>query len=60
MLVDEILPHQPVRQWVLSVPFERRFLFASNPEAMNKVLAIVYRTIATYLTHAKTLVCNEV
>lgn len=34
-LVDEILPHQPMRQWVLSVPFPLRFLFASNPKAMT-------------------------
>jgi ribosomal protein S27E len=51
MLVDEILPHQPVRQWVLSVPFPLRFLFARNPKVMTKVLGIVYRTIATHLTH---------
>ena len=51
LLVDEILPHQPMRQWVLSVPFPLRFLFASNPKVMTRVLAIVYRTIATHLTH---------
>jgi hypothetical protein len=51
LLVDEILPHQPMRQWVLSVPFPLRFLFASNPRVMTRVLAIVYRTIATHLTH---------
>jgi len=51
LLVDEILPHQPMRQWVLSVPFPLRFLFASKPAVMGKVLAIVYRTIATHLTH---------
>jgi hypothetical protein len=51
LLVDEILPHQPMRQWVLSVPFPLRFLFASQPAVMGKVLGIVYRTIATYLTH---------
>ena len=51
LLVDEILPHQPMRQWVLSVPFPLRFLFASNPKVMSRVLAIVYRTIATHLTH---------
>jgi len=32
LLVDEILPEQPVRQWVLSFPFQLRFLFASYPE----------------------------
>ena len=51
LLVDEILPHQPMRQWVLSVPFPLRFLFASNPKAMTGVLGIVYRAISTHLTH---------
>jgi hypothetical protein len=49
LLVDTVLPHQPFRQWVLSVPFPLRFLFASEPHIMSKVLGIVYRTIATYL-----------
>jgi len=51
LLVDEVLPHQPMRQWVLSVPFPLRFLFASQPKIMGKALGIVYRTIATHLTH---------
>ena len=51
LLMDEVLPHQPMRQWVLSVPFPLRFLFASQPDVMGRVLGIVYRTIATHLTH---------
>ncbi len=51
LLVDGILPHQPMRQWVLSFPFPLRFLFASNPKAMTGVLGIVYRAISTHLTH---------
>ena len=51
LLVDEVLPHQPMRQWVLSVPFPLRFLFASQPKIMGKALGIVYRTIATHLAH---------
>ena len=51
LLVDEILPHQPMRQWVLSVPFPLRFLFASDPKIMTRALGIVYRTIATHLAH---------
>ncbi len=35
LLVDEVLPHQPMRQWVLSVPFPLRFLFASQPAVMG-------------------------
>jgi len=50
LLVDEILPQQPMRQWVLSVPFQLRFLFASQPAIMGKALGIVYRAIATHIT----------
>ncbi len=49
LLVDEVFPAQPVRQWVLSVPFPLRFLFASRSEIMGRVLGIVYRVIATHL-----------
>jgi len=41
LLVDELLPKQPVRQWVLSFPFQLRFLFASRPEITGRVLGIV-------------------
>ena len=51
LLVDEVLPHQPMRQWVLSFPFALRFLFARDPKAMGAVLGIVYRAIATHLIH---------
>ena len=46
LLVDEVFPEQPVRQWVLSVPYPLRFLFASRPVIMGQVLGIVYRCIA--------------
>nr|NIV47353.1 IS91 family transposase [Gammaproteobacteria bacterium]NIW36531.1 IS91 family transposase [Gemmatimonadota bacterium] len=49
LLVDEVFPEQPVRQWVLSVPYPLRFLFASRPEVMGRVLGIVYRVIAAHL-----------
>ena len=58
LLVDQVLPYQPMRQWVLSVPFPLRFLFASKPAVMGKVLGIVHRAIATHLIrkagHTKT------
>ena len=47
--VDEILPQQPLRQSALSVPYPLRFLFASRPDVMGRVLAIVHRAIATQL-----------
>jgi hypothetical protein len=49
LLVDDVLPHERIRQWVLSFPFQLRFLFASYPQIMGKVLGIVYRTLATHL-----------
>jgi len=49
LLVDEVLPRQPLRQWVLSVPFPLRFLFATEPAALTAVLGIVYRAISTHL-----------
>jgi ribosomal protein S27E len=49
LLVDEVLPHEPICQWVLSFPFQLRFLFASRPELMGKALGIVYRAIASHL-----------
>ena len=49
LLVDEVFPHQPMRQWVLSFPFQLRFLFASRPLITGQVLGIVYRVIATHL-----------
>ena len=49
LLVDAVLPEQPVRQWVLSFPYPLRFLLASRPAIMGRVLGIVYRVIATHL-----------
>lgn len=49
LLVDEILPDAPVRQWVLSFPYPLRFLFASRPTILSQVLGIVYRLIARHL-----------
>lgn len=35
LLVDDVLPREPLRKWVLSVPFALRFLFASQVAAMG-------------------------
>ena len=49
LLIDDVLPHQPIRQWVLSFPFQLRFLLANNPHVMGKVLGIVNRASSTHL-----------
>jgi ribosomal protein S27E len=52
LLVDEVLPHAPLRQWVLSVPFALRYLFATQPAVMSQVLGIVTRAISNHLIKA--------
>jgi hypothetical protein len=49
LLVDEVFPHAPIRQWVLSFPFQLRLLFARDPAIMGQVLGLVYRALSTYL-----------
>ena len=48
-LVDQIIPHVPVRQWVLSFPIPLRSLFAVHPELLGPVLRVVQRVITTHL-----------
>ena len=49
LLVDNVLPQQPVRQWVLSLPFALRYLLATRPAVITQVLGIVYRAISGHL-----------
>ncbi|MEM6573295.1 MAG: hypothetical protein AAF736_03415 [Pseudomonadota bacterium] len=52
LLVDDILPPHPIRQWVLSFPFALRYRFATRPAKLRQVLAIVYRVIARHYAGA--------
>ena len=36
-LVDHVIPHVPVRQWVLSLPIPLRVLLAAQPELVTPV-----------------------
>jgi hypothetical protein len=38
-----------MRQWVLSLPMALRFLLATDPESLTRVLGIAYRTISAHL-----------
>ena len=51
LLVDEVFPDVPQRQWVNNFPFPLRYLFAAHTQVMGKVLGIVYRATSTHLTH---------
>ena len=48
-VINEFMQEQLPR--VLNLPFPLRFLFASQPAVIAKVLGIVDRTIATHLAH---------
>lgn len=47
-LVDRVIPHVGVRQWVLTVPWPRRFLLARHPDLTRKVLATAIAEIFTW------------
>ena len=51
LLSNEVFPDVPLRQWVISFSFPLRYLFAAHPQAMGKVLSIVYRAISTHMIH---------
>jgi len=44
-LVDHVIPHVPVRQWVLSLPIPLRVLLAAQPELVTPVLQVVQRVV---------------
>jgi len=44
-LVDHVLPHLPVRQWVLSVPKRLRYFMQRDGAVLNMVLRIFLRVI---------------
>jgi hypothetical protein len=48
-LVDHVIPHVPVRQWVLSLPIPLRLLLAAQPELVTPVLQVVHRVITRHL-----------
>lgn len=50
-LVDHVIPPVPTRQWVLTFPWPLRLLFASQPDTLSRVLAVVIRAIETDLIH---------
>jgi hypothetical protein len=52
LLVDGVLPREPSRQWVPSVPSALDYLFATAPTVMGQVLGIVTQIIASYLIKA--------
>ncbi len=48
-LVDRVFPRAPIRQWVLSVPFEVRYLLAYKPDLLTQMLNIYVRAISAFI-----------
>ncbi len=48
-LVDRVLPVAPYRQWVLTFPFESRFLLAVDGAFMTKMLSAFLRTLFAWM-----------
>ena len=48
-VTDHVLPHVPVRQWVLSLPKRLRPYLHHNPEIAGAVLRIFVRAVRTTL-----------
>ena len=52
-LVDHVIPHVPVRQWVLiwvmRLPIPLRLLLAAQPKLVTPVLQVVHRVITRHL-----------
>jgi len=49
-LVDHVIPHLPMRQWVLSLPIPLRLLLAAQPELVTPVLP---RVVTRYLVERR-------
>jgi hypothetical protein len=58
-LVDHVIPHVPVRQWVLSLPIPLRVLLAARPELVTPVLQVVQRVLTRHLLGAAGLKAEE-
>jgi Transposase zinc-binding domain len=58
-LVDHVIPHVPVRQWVLSLPIALRLLLAAQPELVTPVLQVVQRVVMRHLLASAGLKADE-
>jgi hypothetical protein len=58
-LVDHVIPHVPVRQWVLSLPIPLRLLLAAQPELVTPVLQVVQRVVTRHLLGQAGLATDE-
>ena len=58
-LVDHVIPHGPVRRWMLSLPIPLRVLLAAQPELVTPVLHVVQRVVTRHLLDYARLKADE-
>ena len=58
-LVDHVIPHLPVRQWVLLLPIPLRLLLAAQPKLVTPILQAVHRVIMHHLLGQAGLKADE-
>jgi hypothetical protein len=58
-LVDHLIPHVPVQQWVLSLPIPLRLLQAAQHELVTPVLQVVQRVVTRHLPDRAGLRADE-
>jgi len=58
-LVDHVIPHVPVRQWVLSLPTPLRVLMAAPPELVTPVMQVVKPVLTCHLLDSAQLDADE-
>ena len=62
-LVDHVIPHVPVRQWVLiwvmRLPIPLRLLLTAQPELVTPVLQVVQRVVTRHLLDRAGLKADE-
>jgi len=52
-LVEQVIPHVPMRQWVVSFPIPLRHLFATQPHLLSPVLQITHTNPSLSFHHLK-------
>jgi Putative transposase len=58
-LLDNGIPYEPVRRWVLSLPIPLRLLLAPQPELVTPVLHLVQRVVTRHLPDGAQLKADE-
>jgi len=48
--VERVFPHVPVRQWVFTVPWSRRWELARRPELVRRFAGLALRRVAGFLS----------